>query len=154
MTKLLYVKMDAFIPCDILVVGGQVTESDERLGLHFTGIPGNLVRHAFLNAGVYPTHISYTSLVKVRPEGDRKLTEDEAYSWLPSLLGDIVDTAPRHVVTFGKVAARAVRLLSDRICVPITCLRHPDVILKHLEYEEEWSRNISEIVSLCLTSRP
>lgn len=161
MQKLIYVKLeapeftDAFQPCDLLIVDEVPGASEELLGRPFVSPGGKLLREAFKAAGADFDKISTTHVVKVRPEGDRQLTEDELYSWIPSLWADIVDTCPKQIVAVGKVSHRAIRLLSDRLTnTEWHLLRHPDHVLKNRSYEDAWNRQISQIVSSLSTLKP
>jgi uracil-DNA glycosylase family protein len=100
---------------EIVMVGDQPADEDERNGEPFSGPPGEVLRKAMIAADIDPSSVYFTNAVKhfrFEAHGKRRLQrtpEPEhvtaCHGWLANEL-DLID--PRLVVLLGSTAVRSV----------------------------------------------
>jgi uracil-DNA glycosylase len=134
---------------ELMLVGEQPGDREDRQGEPFVGPAGSLLRRALDQAGIEPDATYITNAVKHfkwRPSGKRRLHQTpragEVEACKPWLEAEIEVTRPRGLVALGATAARsvfgtAVRVTKDRGRLlesphaPIAAVTvHPSAILR------------------------
>jgi uracil-DNA glycosylase len=139
---------------DVMLVGEQPGDVEDREGAPFVGPAGQLLRRALAEVGLDPARVYLTNAVKHfkwRPRGKRRIHEKPNHEevlachlWLEQ---EIARVKPRVLVALGATAARAlfgpsVRVMRDRatwlespLAELTTVTVHPSSILRAADSE-------------------
>ena len=94
---------------DIMIIGEAPGADEDKQGLPFVGVSGQLLDKIFNTIGVSRTQNAYISnVLKWRPPGNRTPTPEECFVCMPILKKQIELVNPKIIVLAGGVAARAV----------------------------------------------
>jgi len=140
---------------ELMLVGEQPGDQEDRRGEPFVGPAGGLLDRAFLEAGIERDAVYLTNAVKHfkwRPRGKRRLHQTpragEIEACRPWLEAEVEAIGPRGIVALGATAAKAlfgtsVRVTRDRgrlletPLAPVGAVTvHPSAILRVREREE------------------
>jgi uracil-DNA glycosylase family protein len=133
----------------IMFVGEQPGDSEDLAGKPFVGPAGQLLRAALVEAGIDPSNVYMTNVVKHfkwEPRGKRRIHKRpdhaEAMACRPWLDGEIAYVKPELIVALGATAAHAVigpdakvtrdraRLFPSPLARLVTLTVHPSSILR------------------------
>ena len=141
---------------DVMLVGEQPGDEEDRKGLPFVGPAGRLLDRALEAADVPREHLYVTNAVKHfkwEPRGKRRLHKtpaqreiDACRQWLE---GEIQTLKPRVIVCLGATAAKAVigknfkvstqrgRFVSSPLAARVFATFHPSALLRLRDEEEK-----------------
>ncbi|GEO82505.1 uracil-DNA glycosylase [Pararhodospirillum oryzae] len=91
----------------VMIVGEAPGADEDRLGLPFVGVSGQLLNRMLESIGLDRRTCYITNVVPWRPPGNRKPTADEVALCLPFLERHIALVAPRLLVALGGLAAQS-----------------------------------------------
>ena len=92
---------------EIMFVGEGPGENEDREGIPFIGMAGNLLNRVLRDAGLCRDDVYISNIVKCRPPGNRDPKPDESKTCFPILKQQIQIIQPRVIVALGRVAACA-----------------------------------------------
>jgi len=141
---------------DVMLVGEQPGDEEDRKGLPFVGPAGRLLDRALEAANVPREHLYVTNAVKHfkwEPRGKRRLHKtpaqreiDACHQWLE---GEIQTLKPRVIVCMGATAAKAVigkdfkvstqrgRFVPSPLAEHVFATLHPSALLRLRDEEEK-----------------
>ena len=101
---------------DIMIIGEAPGADEDKQGLPFVGVSGQLLDKIFATIGIDRNKNSYiTNILKWRPPGNRTPTHEECFICMPILIRQIELINPKLIVLAGSVAAHAVLDNADGI---------------------------------------
>jgi DNA polymerase len=155
---------------ELMMVGEQPGDREDREGEPFVGPAGALLDRALEQAGIERANAYLTNAVKHfkwRPRGKRRLHQTpragEVEACRPWLEAEIEAVAPVAVLALGATAARSLfgtgvkvtkdrgRLLETPLAPLASVTLHPSAILRireHEEREEEFAAFVADLASL------
>jgi DNA polymerase len=103
----------------LMVIGDWPGPEDDRTGLPFQGIEGEMLTNMLKAIGLERPEVYVTTLVKCQPPAGRPPTRDEIATCLPFLFQQIDAIAPVVICAMGPLATQTL-LVTDQ---PLTRLR-------------------------------
>lgn len=101
---------------DVMIIGEAPGADEDKQGLPFVGVSGQLLDKIFATIGIDRNKNAYiTNILKWRPPGNRTPTPEECFICMPILIKQIELIKPKLIVLAGSVAAHAILNSSDGI---------------------------------------
>jgi uracil-DNA glycosylase family protein len=109
-------------PADVMMVGEQPGDQEDRQGRPFVGPAGRVLDEALVAAGIHRDRVYVTNVVKHfkwTPRGKRRIhgtpNQTEIVACRPWLEGELDAVQPQLVVALGATAAKALHGMSFRV---------------------------------------
>ena len=99
----------------VMVVGEAPGADEDRQGLPFVGVSGQLLDRAFATINLDRTKIYISNIIPWRPPGNRQPTQQETAMCLPFIERHIELIAPDFLILAGGTAAKAVLKTTEGI---------------------------------------
>jgi uracil-DNA glycosylase family 4 len=100
----------------ILIVGEAPGANEDELGQPFVGKAGQVLNNALNQAGIARSEVYVTNIAKCRPPGNRKPTEEEAFTCVTNyLIPEYRILKPRFVLILGNTALHTITNLTGGI---------------------------------------
>ena len=107
---------DGVAESGLMMIGEAPGADEDRLGLPFVGVSGQLLDRMVASIGLdRKTNFYLTNILPWRPPGNRTPTDAEITLFLPFLMRHIELVRPRHLVLLGGVSAKALLRAKDGI---------------------------------------
>ncbi len=107
---------DGVAESGLMMIGEAPGADEDRLGLPFVGVSGQLLDRMVASIGLdRATNFYLTNILPWRPPGNRTPTDAEITLFLPFLMRHIELVRPRHLVLLGGVSAKALLRAKDGI---------------------------------------
>jgi len=101
---------------DVMIIGEAPGADEDKQGLPFVGVSGQLLDKIFLTIGISRDKNAYISnILKWRPPGNRTPTPEECFICMPIIKRQIEFVNPKIIVLAGGVATKALLNNSDGI---------------------------------------
>jgi len=147
-------------PAPIMLVGEAPGAEEDRTGRPFVGRCGKLLDRSLAQAGVNREEIFITSVVKCRPQNNRKPKKAEMDACLPYLQSQIEIVEPRAICLMGNVAASSLlkrqgvatlrgQVFEDRFLVTF----HPAAVLRNKNFQEYFISDLRKLRSMASSSK-
>jgi len=91
----------------ILIIGEAPGTTEDRTGVPFTGVAGQLLRYVLNQLYIDSKQIFITNVVKCRPPNNRAPTDIELRNCRPYLLAELHITKPKIILLLGNKALKA-----------------------------------------------
>jgi DNA polymerase len=88
------------------MVGEAPGEQEDKAGLPFVGMSGQLLRRLFAAAGLDDSHYFLVNVLKCRPPGNRDPLPDEVTACARFLKEQLAAISPKLLVALGRYAGR------------------------------------------------
>jgi DNA polymerase len=98
-----------------MIIGEAPGADEDREGLPFVGVSGQLLNRALATIGLNRTNVYITNIIPWRPPGNRPPTPQEIAQCLPFVERHIELVHPKLLILVGSVAAKAVLKQVDGI---------------------------------------
>jgi DNA polymerase len=99
----------------IMLVGEAPGEDEDRQGLPFVGVSGQLLNIMLKTIGLDRSQVYISNVIFWRPPGNRTPTEAETASCLPFIERHIAIKNPKALILLGGIAAKAILKTNDGI---------------------------------------
>ena len=99
----------------VMVIGEAPGADEDRQGLPFVGVSGQLLDRAFATVGLNRTSLYISNIIPWRPPGNRQPTTQETAMCLPFIQRHIELIAPEFLVLAGGTAAKAILKTTEGI---------------------------------------
>jgi uracil-DNA glycosylase len=99
----------------IMLVGEAPGAQEDESGRPFVGRAGKFLESVLEENGVSRSNVFITNVVKCRPPGNRRPSEDEVEACLPCLSNELRKVRPKIVVALGFVAIKAITGMTDKL---------------------------------------
>jgi uracil-DNA glycosylase family 4 len=147
-------------PAPIMLVGEAPGADEDRTGRPFVGRCGKLLDRSLAQAGVNREEIFITSVVKCRPQNNRKPKKAETAACLPYLQSQIEIVEPRVIGLMGNVAASSLlnrqgvvtlrgQVFEDRFLVTF----HPAAVLRNKNFQEYFISDLRKLMRMASSSK-
>jgi len=137
-------------PCDVMVIGRDPGEEEDKEGRPFVGRSGKLLKELLQAAGLKREDVFISNLVKCRPPGNRPHTSEERAACRVYLDQEIAAVQPKVIIVLGgdaleaitgqtqvmKLAGQAINFKNDKIDCQVFVSVHPSYILRNDSYKE------------------
>lgn len=142
----------------ILLLGEGPGFHEDKTGRPFVGAAGQLLQAELNNLpGIQMTDIYVTNVVKHRPPGNRKPTNEELLFCSLWLVDEIKAVNPQHIICLGRTAAEAVYAMAKLplprgslrgrttscMGIPTTITWHPAYILRNMDRLSELQQDLT-----------
>jgi DNA polymerase len=98
-----------------VLIGEAPGEQEDITGIPFVGRAGKFLDSVLAELGVDRSCVFITNVVRCRPPGNRKPTDEEISQCLPNLVAELKSVRPSIVVALGAVALKALTGRSGRL---------------------------------------
>lgn len=138
----------------ILAVGEAPGRQEDERGIPFVGMSGKLVRAVMAELGATAETVRYTNSVRCwMGDGNRNPTKQEIIACNGWLIAEILECAPKVILTLGKVAEGAVGMLEEVIRgeLPQTIIvpaYHPAYLLRNPKLRPRWEDDLKRAILL------
>ncbi len=95
---------DGPVDARVVVVGVAPGRHEDLHGRAIAGGPRNVIEHAITSAGLEPSTVRFTSLVRCRPPKDRPIARTEVQRCSQHLRAELEMVRPEVIVTLGGLA--------------------------------------------------
>ena len=143
---------------ELMFVGEGPGAEEDRQGLPFVGAAGQLLDKMIVAMGYQPSDVYIANIVKCRPPGNRKPTEDEATACTPYLREQIELVSPKVIVALGATGVQG--LLGARVGItrmrgtwktyrgriPLMPTFHPAYLLRSPEKKRDVWNDLQEVM--------
>ncbi len=147
---------DGHSHADVMVVGGEPGEHDDRQGLPFVGPAGELLTKILAAIQLTRDDVYMTNIVKCRPSDNRNPEIDEIAACAPFLHQQIACVQPKIICTLGPCAAQT--LLRSKVSfsqlrgrfhdyggIQVMPTYHPAYLLQYPAYKREVWQDMQQV---------
>lgn len=147
-------------PAPIMLIGEAPGADEDKTGRPFVGRCGKLLDRSLSMAGIARSEIFITSIIKCRPQKNRKPKKPEIEACVPYLQSQIEIIEPRVIGLMGNVAVSSLlkrqgvttlhgRVFEDRFLVTF----HPAAVLRNKNLQEDFISDLKKIKEMALSRK-
>lgn len=141
---------EGYPPCDVMVIGRDPGEEEDKIGRPFVGRSGKLLEELLQAAGLKREDVFISNICKCRPPGNRPHTSEERTACRVYLDQEIAAVQPKVIIVLGgdaleaitgqtqvmKLAGQTINFKNDKIDCQVFVSVHPSYILRNDSYKE------------------